>query len=202
MLVSSSRKNSYHAPAPLFGFARMNYSPSSSWNAALILVPYRQRSWLLDRRSLTRRIQDRCTHFHVQPIFQTLSRVYGDELHIMRLRPSELAMVREVYLYCGNIPVVFAHSIVARKNLRGVWRGLSRLGHKSLGTILFSDPEVKRTPLEFKKVRSGHFLYDRACAKLSVKPASLWARRSVFSLHGKLVLVTEVFLPEILDLSS
>jgi chorismate--pyruvate lyase len=118
----------------------------------------------------------------------------------MELRPSELAMVREVYLYCGNTPVVFAHSVVAHKNLRGAWRGLSGLGNKSLGTVLFTNPRIKRTPLEFKKVSRGHFLYDRACAKLPIKPTNLWARRSLFTLHGQSILVTEVFLPAILDL--
>jgi chorismate--pyruvate lyase len=118
----------------------------------------------------------------------------------MGLRAGELAMVREVYLYCGDTPVVFAHSVVAHKNLRGAWRGLSGLGNKSLGTVLFTNPRIKRTPLEFKKVSRGHFLYDRACTRLQTKPANLWARRSLFTLHGQSILVTEVFLPAILDL--
>jgi chorismate--pyruvate lyase len=65
---------------------------------------------------------------------------------------------------------------------------------------LFANPKVKRTPLEFKKVSRGHFLYDLACAELPTKPANLWARRSLFTLHGQSILVTEVFLPAILDL--
>ena len=178
----------------------MNETHPPAWHAALISVSYHQRNWLQDRGSLTRRIQDRCTGFRVQPVFQSLSRIYGDELDIMELRPSELAMVREVYLYCGNTPVVFAHSVVARRNLRGAWRGLSGLGNKSLGTVLFTNPKIRRTPLEFNKISRGHFLYDRACAKLSTKPANLWARRSLFTLHGQSILVTEVFLPAILDL--
>jgi len=35
---------------------------------------------------------------------------------------------------------------------------------------------------------------------LSTKPVNLWARRSLFTLHGQSILVTEVFLPAILDL--
>lgn len=178
----------------------MNKAHPLAWYAALTSVPYHQRNWLQDRGSLTRRIQVRCTHFCVKRVFQSLSRIYGDELNVMELRPSELALVREVYLYCGSTPVVFAHSVVARKNLRGAWRGLSGLGNKSLGTVLFTNPKIKRTPLEFKKVSRGHFLYERACAKLSKKPANLWARRSLFTLHGQSILVTEVFLPAILDL--
>ncbi len=178
----------------------MNKAHPLVWHSALTSVSYHQRKWLQDRGSLTRRIQNRCAHFYVKPVYQSLSRIYGDELDVMGLRSSELAMVREVYLYCGSAPVVFAHSVVARKNLRGAWRGLSGLGNRSLGTVLFTNPKIKRTPLAFKKVSHGHFLYDRACAKLPTKPANLWARRSLFTLHGQSILVTEVFLPAILDL--
>mgnify|MGYP003439271234 FL=1 len=189
-------------PIPLDGFIIMNETHPLAWHSALISVPYHQRTWLQDRGSLTRRIQERCAHFSVKPVFQSLSKVYGDELDVIGLRHRELAMVREVFLYCGGTPVVFAHSIVARKNLQGAWRGLSRLGNKSLGTVLFTNPRIKRTPLVFKKVSQGHFLYDRACAQLPVKPLNLWARRSLFSLHGQSILVTEVFLPSILNLQS
>ena len=178
----------------------MNGSHPLAWHSALTSVSHRQRIWLQDRGSLTRRIQDRCKYFQVKRVFQSLSRIYGDELDVMGLRANELALVREVYLYCGDTPVVFAHSVVAHKDLRGAWRSLSGLGNKSLGTVLFSNPKIERTPLAFKKVCRGHFLYDRACERLLVKPADLWARRSLFTLHGQSILVTEVFLPAILDL--
>jgi len=183
----------------------MNTAHPLAWYPALNSVSPKIRCWLQDRGSLTRRIQDRCSNFRVQPVFQALARVYGDELDVMGLRQNERAMVREVYLYCCDTPVVFAHSVVSRKNLRGAWRGLSGLGNKSLGTVLFTNPKIKRTPLEFKKVTSGHFLYDRACVRLQTrppKPPKLWARRSLFTLHGQSILVTEVFLPSILDLTS
>ncbi|MDH5481110.1 MAG: chorismate lyase [Nitrosomonas sp.] len=178
----------------------MKSTQSLTWYPALNTISPAIRRWLQDRGSLTRRIQERCNHFRVQPVFQSLAKLYGDEMAVMNLRHNEKAMVREVYLYCCEKPVVFAHSVVSRKNLRGAWRGLNGLGNKSLGTVLFTNPKIKRTPLEFKKVSSGHFLYDRACAILQSKPANLWARRSLFTLHGQSILVTEVFLPKILDL--
>ncbi len=178
----------------------MNKAHPLAWRAALTSIPYHYRVWLQDSGSLTRRIQDRCEKFCVKRVFQSLSKIYEDEQSVMGLRASEWAMVREVYLYCGNTPVVFAHSVVAHKDLRGAWRGLSGLGNKSLGTVLFTNPKIKRTPLEFKKISRSHFLYDRACARLPEKTHNLWARRSLFTLHGQSILVTEVFLPAILDL--
>ncbi|SFP86659.1 chorismate lyase [Nitrosomonas cryotolerans] len=179
----------------------MNILQPSAWHPALISISCRNRSWLQDRGSLTRRIQARCNDFHVRPVFQSLAKVYKDEWTIMGLRYGELAMVREVYLYCGDTPVIFAHSVVARKDLRGAWRGLSGLGNRSLGTVLFTNPRIKRTPLEFKKLNAGHFLFVRACSKLQSRPSNLWARRSLFTLQGQSILVTEVYLPAILELT-
>jgi len=180
----------------------MNATHPLAWLPALTTVSPEIRRWLQDRGSLTRRIQERCDQFRVQPVFQALTRVYGDEQAVMGLRRDEYALVREVYLYCGDTPVVFAHSVVPRRDLRGAWRGLNGLGNRSLGSMLFSNPKIKRTPLKFKKVSRGHFLYDRACVRLTVPPANLWARRSLFTLYGQSLLVTEVFLPDILNLKS
>lgn len=180
----------------------MNVVPSSGWYPAPSSLSFRARGWLENRGSLTQLIQERCRgHFQVKPVFQSLATVCRDELALMSLRQKELALVREVYLYCGNTPVIFAHSVVARKDLRGVWRGLSGLGNRSLGTVLFTNPVVRRTPLRFKKLTPSHPLFRRACERLRVKPQGLWARRSLFSLRGQSILVTEVFLPSILELA-
>ena len=179
----------------------MDGALQSTWHPWPSLLSPRARGWLQNRGSLTQLIQHRCcSEFSVKPMFQSLAKACMDELDVMNLRRSELAMVREVYLYCGETPVVFAHSVVAEKSLRGAWRGLSGLGSRSLGTVLFTNPIVKRTPLRFKKLNPAHPLFRRACQKLQKKPPNLWARRSLFSLHGQSILVTEVFLPSILEL--
>ncbi len=181
----------------------MNAARSSVWYPAPSSLSPRARGWLENRGSLTQLIQRRCRgDFQVKPVFQSLARAVGDELAVMNLRRKELALVREVYLYCGSTPVIFAHSVVARKDLRGAWRGLSGLGNRSLGTVLFTNPVVERTPLRFKKLNPAHPLFSRACRNLREKPSGLWARRSLFSLRGQSILVTEVFLPSILELAS
>ncbi len=180
----------------------INTTHPQAWLPALTAVSPQLRQWLQDRGSLTRRLQECCSQFHVEPIFQELARLYGDEWMRLNQHQHELAMIREVYLYCCDKPVVFAHSVVSRQSLMGVWRTLSGLGNRSLGSMLFTNPKVERTPLEFKKVNGGHFLYDRAVLRLTDKPEHLWARRSLFTLQGESILVTEVFLPDILDLAA
>jgi len=154
----------------------------------------------VDRGSLTERLQERCREFRVRPICQKLARSLFDEASLVGLGWRRLAVTREVYLYCGATPVVFAHSVVRREGLRGAWRWLGTLGARPLGAALFADPGVKRTPLMFRAIGRHHPLFRRATALLEAPPRALWARRSIFLREEVPLLVTEVFLPAILEL--
>jgi chorismate--pyruvate lyase len=156
------------------------------------------RPWLTDRGSLTRRIERRCRAFRVEVVFQGLRRADRDERFLWPARARVL--VREVVLHADGRPVVFAHSVVRARDLRGPWRSIVRLGSRPLGAALFADPRIARRPLAQRKLGPGHELYARACAVLATRPRVLWARRSLFVLRGSPILVTEVFLPGILDL--
>jgi chorismate--pyruvate lyase len=153
--------------------------------------------WLHDRGSLTSRIEARCASFSVRVVFQGLRRVNRDERFLIAGGRRARALVREVYLYCGRTPVVFAHSVIAPRALDGEWRRLAGLGNRPLGAALFADPRIRRYPLRQKRLDRRHELYRRACAALPSPPAHLWARRSLFALRGSPILVTEIFLPGI-----
>ena len=158
------------------------------------------RPWLRDPGSLTRRIQDRCPALRVKVVFQGVRRVDRDERFLFAQRGRGMALVREVYLYCRRTPVVFAHSVIDLRDLRGTWRRLGKLGSRPLGAALFADARIRRYPLRQKKLNRHHELHRRASAALPKTPATLWARRSLFTLHKSPILVTEVFLPGILKL--
>jgi len=128
------------------------------------------------------------------------ARAQCDESQLLQMPFRQRALLRDVHLTCENRPVVFAHSVLPSRSLRGNWQGLSRLGNRSLGTTLFADARVMRTPLEFKKLAKHNALYRRATADLESAPNALWARRSVFRLKHAVILVTEVFLPSVLKL--
>lgn len=158
------------------------------------------RPWLVDAGSLTQRLQARCARFSVTHVTQRWGMPQSDESTLLGLRPHHRAWLREVCLNCDGHPAVFAHSVLPRTSLRGVWHRLARLGARPLGAALFGNAAVVRTPLEYRKLLPRHTLYQRAVAMLQDRPASLWARRSVFTLQGASILVTEVFLPEVLAL--
>ncbi|MDP2829996.1 MAG: chorismate lyase [Sulfuricellaceae bacterium] len=177
-----------------------NRHPRPEWllHAAPTHCPYR--TWLIDRGSLTRRIQSLCANFNLRGLRTWRGKADRDEAACVNLEFHIIALLREVHLYCGDTPVVFAHSIIPKKGMNGPWHHLGKLGNKPLGAALFANPLVRRMPLQFRKLDRRHALYRRACAILSEPPLHLWARRSVFILQKYPILVTEVFLPGILEL--
>lgn len=164
----------------------------------------RDHTWLINHDSLTARLQRRYTQFSVDTQSMCLARAMQDEIQLLGLKSSQLATIREVILMGNQRAVVFAHSVIPRKALRGQWHRLARLGNQPLGALLFANPQVKRTPLRYKKLTQQHPLYQKAVAHLKHAPSYLWARRSVFylncaSIHGATILVTEVFLPQLYE---
>ena len=150
--------------------------------------------WLTSRGSLTARIIE---HFHQFNLFRIAQRTEWpnvDERRELGLRDREMAVVREVLLRDGEAPLVFAHSVAARRDLRGVWRGLSRLGARPLADLLFHDHAVVRLPMEYRKLDARHPLYRRAQKVAPFAACAVWARRSVFLKNGRPLLVTELFL--------
>jgi chorismate--pyruvate lyase len=172
------------------------------WNGASLGCDAALRPWLHDHGSLTQRIRQRCRHFAVQPVRSGLARIAFDEAALLGIAPHRLAWSREVFLHADGQPVVFAHSTCAQVHLRGAWSSMSDLGNRSLGSLLFTHPLVIRQPLHYKALRSQHPLYRSAAAVLTDAPDRLWARRSLFYLHDAPLLVTEVFLPQILKLTA
>lgn len=169
------------------------------WNALTLGASAELQPWLRDHGSLTQRIGQRCDRFSVRNVRSDLSRIALDESALLGIAPQQLAWSREVFLCADDTPVVFAHSACAVKDLRGAWQAVRHLGNKPLGALLFSHPLISRQPLHYKSLQTHHPLYRRAAVALSVPPERLWARRSLFYLHHAPLLVTEVFLPDILN---
>ena len=158
------------------------------------------RPWLTDRGSLTARIARLYPAVRVQVLFQGPRRPDRDERFLFGEHEGARVLVREVFLTCGDTPVVFAHTVVDPRDLSGAWRGILKLGNRPLGAALFADPRVQRYPLRQKKLGPHHELHARLKTFLGQPPARLWARRSLFRLRDSPILVTEVFLPGILRL--
>lgn len=166
-------------------------------------APEAMRNWLTDRMSLTKKLIAHSQAFRVQRLAQQRARCLADEYSEAGLIRRHCVQERDVLLRCDGIPVVFAHTIVPLAANASDWPFFSSLGERSLGTTLFGDPLVTRGALQYARLPMRHPLLVRARAatgaQLSEHP--LFARRCLFKRKNGVLLVTEVFLPAIANLS-
>jgi chorismate--pyruvate lyase len=160
------------------------------------------RAWLTAGGSLTARLVAHSSAFRVQRLHQRTALCLADEARSIGMGRPGRVWEREVLLRCDGAPVVFAHTVVPMSATAADWPLFNALGERSLGSTLFYDPLVRRGALEFARLRAGHPLVQRARAALGDdRPDSIYyARRCLYRRHQGTLLVTEVFLPAVIDL--
>jgi chorismate--pyruvate lyase len=164
-------------------------------------IPADLSDWLLDRESLTLRLQQLCPGksprgFRVQVLSQMQAMPRLDETQALAMQPREMAVIRQVLLMCGRQPWVYARTVIPVSSLRGKLQQLTCLGTRPLGEVLFADPGMHRGTVELAEILPGQAVFAAATAHTRHQPASIWGRRSVFWLSGKPLLVSEIFLPD------
>lgn len=172
------------------------------WKSQPFLVgsPSFLRPWLCDEGSLTARIAARCRRFEVRVLGQGMYLPNEDERALVGLPRGRRAWLREVLLLADGVPVVFAHTVLAPRDLRGPWRMAVAIGGRPLGAALFAAPQIVRGRLSCERLAATHPLHRCACAALNERLPALWARRSRFLRNQRPLLVTEVFLPGVASL--
>ena len=161
------------------------------------------RHWLTDRVSLTVKLIAHSAQFRVQRLAQQTALCLVDEYAEIGLARRQCVRERKVLLVCDGKPVVFAHTVVPLQADASDWPFFNSLGERSLGTTLFGDPLVQRGELQYARLPTGHplALQARAVCGSDADDKTLFARRCLFRRRQGVLLVTEVFLPTIADLT-
>ena len=160
------------------------------------LMPRKLAPWLSDKGSLTRRLKRyNQIDFSVQLLGNSWIKPLTDESLALGLSFSELSFQREVLLMNGSEANVYARTVVPRKTYMAMQHRFNQLGNKPLGELLFTDPTVRRGPIEIACLKPGQWLYEMALLEADERPEQLWGRRSQFYLSGQPLLVNEIFLP-------
>ncbi|MBZ0332425.1 chorismate lyase [Halomonas sp. ANAO-440] len=145
-------------------------------------------AWVASRDSLTARLIEAGGEkaFRVRLLDQRPGRPRPDEARALGLPVGRLAWLREVALCLDERPWVVARSVAPLAQLRG--QRLDRLGERSLGSWLFRQPGLERSPIEVTASPPPFHCQSGP-----------WGRRSVFR-HGRFaVLVQEFFLDAMAD---
>jgi chorismate--pyruvate lyase len=102
-------------------------------------------------------------------------------------------LLREVEISCGANRWIFAQSVFPLSTV-GRYPWLGELGDRGLGESLARVEDVRREPLEYAELAPTHTLASAALGG-SGSGRAVWARRAIYRLGGRPILVQEVFLP-------
>ncbi|BEV13586.1 chorismate lyase [Herbaspirillum sp. DW155] len=157
----------------------------------------RTRAWLSDPGSMTLKLKNRTQSFSVRLLRQRPGRILADEHEALCISPRSRVVERDVILLADGQPVVFGHTVLSTGSVKSDWPFFSKLGTTPLGANLFFDPLVGRSPIQYARLAAGHPLMQRIALALpeTELPATLLARRSLFTRRGGVLMVTDVFLP-------
>ena len=166
-------------------------------------APVALRHWLSADGSLTAKLKAHSHTFRVQRLHQRSAMCWFDEAAPIGLPRPKRVRERTVLLHCDGVAVVYAHTVMPLTATASDWPLFGALGERSLGSTLFGDPQVRRGPLQFARLRLAHPLAQQALAAAGdachAAPI-LYARRCVYRRKRGLLLVTEVFLPPVASL--
>ena len=148
----------------------------SIWNRVdsgeLHQAPRKWQSWLSDTGSLTQKIE----------------RAIGHKL--------------EVLVCLNQVPLVMAHSIIPTTSSCGSNHPILRLGKRPLGAVLFAKTHQhskQKARREIAHLDQHNVLWKKSAKRYPDLPSPVWGRRTLYSLKGRPLLVTEIFLPSLLS---
>ena len=147
------------------------------------------RSWLLDTGSLTKNLMALAPkQFSVSVLYTGFGRASLSEAKTLDINTREQVYIREVALCLKNQTVVYARSVIPRSTLTGSEQQLLHLNNKPLGEFLFKHKCMSRGEIEVK----------HGC----INGQNTWARRSIFKVNQKPLLVSEYFLPSLFKVNA
>jgi chorismate--pyruvate lyase len=145
-------------------------------------VPNEWRYTLFNTQSLTAQlIAISEGDFSVQVLWQGWRKLSHQEAQLLGCAENQrIAWCRDVALMVKGETRVFARTCMPKSSLSGDERQLMSLGNKPLGAYLFNHPHMVRGDMSAYRIKHNEL-------------GLAWARRSVFYLKHKPILVTEAF---------
>lgn len=164
-------------------------------------------SWLSTPHSLTARLRGECPALSVKILSEKLEKPLLNEAQALGMAPLDKAWVRCVLLQCpaDNAPSggcaanwVYARTVIPHFDPYNPWLQVQKLGEKPLGELLFELPGLRRSGFAFSHLALAGLPHLPAELSAGEDGAKGFARRSVFIQQEAPLLLTELFLPDLL----
>lgn len=162
-------------------------------------IPLSAQSWIYEPGSITQRLRSYYGDAVKVKILLNCRRLpFLSECKRLKLNPGRYTLTREVLLHADGKPLVLARTLIPEKTIKAARRNLAHLGTKPLGEVIFSYPKLAKLEMDFALI-APPFWTPLAVNEAHIEQP-LWARRTVYAIRHKPLLVNEFFLPEVLDL--
>ena len=155
-------------------------------------------AWLLHTGSFMQRlVQHGVNNARIKVLSQRWRLSNFEQSALLSVGFKTPVLVRDALIVNHNQFWMFARTVIPRHTLTGEEQVLAHLKERSLGSVLFKNPALQRSEFEIAYLQPTMFLHAKATNAMQQSLPNLWARRSLFSLPEKSLILTEVFLPDI-----
>lgn len=174
-----------------------NWLNASTQAQAIQHIP--AQDWIQSESSLTVRVKELGIAFSLQVLNQSEQSLTQEQQKQLATNDTS-AIFREVLLKQGNVPLVYAQTVIPKSTVTGTEKMLAELGNQPLGQVLFQSPQAVRSDIEFAEVAPNTQLGQYIEHELEQPITnSCYIRRSNFLLNNKPLLVCECFLPALFE---
>ena len=142
-------------------------------------------SWLTEEGSLTERLNEEFGNIKVDVMYEGF------------ISENKSEYMREVVIRSDDLPMIYAKTLLKKSDLEDAWSCLKSLGQKSLANILFKDPKIFRHSLSYRICKPIDALYLHLKSLSLIHEDVVWLRQSEWEREGKMLLLVEVFLPNL-----
>lgn len=168
-----------------------------------VQIPLKLIPWLTEKGSLTQFAQGFSTSVRPIVLKNEHDEVWQTEItQLSNIDANKTSWIREIHML-GEASECwwFARTVIPHKTIENQGHVLSVLGEQPLGLFLFQQPDLVRSTFEYAVLQPNdlEFQYAIQHQNLAELPERLFTRRSTFYFHNDSLLVTEIFLPPLLE---
>jgi chorismate--pyruvate lyase len=161
-------------------------------------LPENVQSWIYESGSLTQRLRD----FYgdaigVKILLQQWNTPFLTERKLLALPENKYSLIREVLLHADGKPLILARTIIPKITIKVAKSNLAHLGSRPLGEVIFSYPKLERIEMDVTLINSSTWK-PSAIDAVNINQ-SIYGRRTVYAIAQRQMLVSEFFLPGILN---